>query len=370
MPADFTIELIKDQTSLQRLADRVGQVSVIAVDIETINWWNRHRERVALIQIAYRAEQRKIKVTVIDALAALEFEPLRIPLESPPVTKVIHNAAFDATKLAKHFRFKTSPIFDTMLAARRSGEAKYSLAAQALTHLGLHLDKGAQRSDWSRRPLDGKQLAYAALDAAATLQLYEHQQNRQLNGAYRLKNPADSAQIDLPLAETAETSAPLPVPIFPRNTAEENRQPAPNNPRSETGDQRTGNNRFGQASEQRSEKCKSNEKDSAINPLLPILPLHPPAKLALPSLALLGIVSKLPGRYGPEQLAVSVGADRVGLAGWIVDRTLGGAADFDETEARMEIANLFERSLIKLSVTGRLEPTREGEEIWERSKTI
>ena len=78
----------------------------------------------------------------------------------------------------------------------------------------------------------------------------------------------------------------------------------------------------------------------------------------------------MPTRYGPDQLAVSVGEDRVGLAGWIVDRTLGKDADFDEGTARLVIADLLERKLVKMTDTRRLEATPEGNDQWQKLKTI
>lgn len=176
---DYSIELINEQTKLARLINRLASISVIALDIETFNWWNRHQERVALIQLAFRTE-RKSKVIIIDTLAKLNIEPLRLPLETSTITKVVHNAVFDVTRLLNHFKFNVAPVYDTMLAARRNGERRYSLAAQAQTHLNLHLDKGGQRSDWSQRPIITKQIHYAALDAYSTLLLYEHQISRKL----------------------------------------------------------------------------------------------------------------------------------------------------------------------------------------------
>ena len=52
------------------------------------------------------------------------------------MTKPIHNAAYDAVRLSHHFRIYASPIHDTMLAARRRGEKRYSLRAQAQPHIG------------------------------------------------------------------------------------------------------------------------------------------------------------------------------------------------------------------------------------------
>ena len=50
---DFTLEFIKEQSRLIKLAETLIQASSFALDIETIDWWNRHRERIALIQIAF-----------------------------------------------------------------------------------------------------------------------------------------------------------------------------------------------------------------------------------------------------------------------------------------------------------------------------
>jgi ribonuclease D len=111
--SNFSIEFIKDQNRLPGLMDRLCLAPVIALDIETVNWWNRHQEQVALIQIAYRSEG-KTKVAVVDSLAKLDLEVLRRPLELPSVIKIIHNAPFDASKLAKHFKFRVTPVYDTM----------------------------------------------------------------------------------------------------------------------------------------------------------------------------------------------------------------------------------------------------------------
>ena len=146
MKLDFTVGFIKEQSRLQKLAELLTETAAFALDIETVDWWIRHRERVALIQIAFR-HQGQIKVAVIDAHAVLDLADLRCPLEETSILKIIHNAAFDATRLAKHYNFNVTPIHDTMAAARRSGEKKYSLQAQAALHLNLALTKSLQNSD-------------------------------------------------------------------------------------------------------------------------------------------------------------------------------------------------------------------------------
>ena len=309
----YRLELVNSQTKLSALAANLKMIPIIALDIETVDWWDKYRERIALVQIAYRTAEQGIKVAVIDALAKLDLEMLRSVLESPGTIKIIHNAAFDAGKLFKHYKFKVAPIHDTMAAARRAGEKKYSLAAQVSMHLNINLDKSSQRSDWSRRPLDLKQIDYAARDAYATFLLYEHQQKRELIGNYRLKyDSSDAVQgvFDLTAPEMQRPSTQFALPKPPVT-------------------------------------IQAIEKISIERNWL-----------ALEEQAILDIIAKFPDRYIPAKLAVSVGLGRVGLAGWIVDNVLGRETDFDEDTAQLVIAELIDLKLIKLNEFQKLETTK------------
>lgn len=311
---DFSTELVSGQQELSTLIARLGDAPAMALDIETVNWWDRAAERVALVQLAFR-EGGGVRVAVIDALAGLDFEALRAPLEESAATKAIHNASYDAVRLARHFNIHTSPIHDTMLVARRGGERRYSLQALAQARLGVSLDKSEQRGDWARRPMSAAQLRYAALDAACTLLLYEDQIGRGLFGAYRLREDARRLQTALPLGDVSGRAHGLAdEQTFAYTTAE-----APEN-------------------------------------------LRPQA------FALLGVLTELTGRYGPERLAVSAGSERVGLAGWIIDRVLGPEADLDEDTVKLEIAELCERGFARLDDARRLEATEAGALLWRRLK--
>jgi hypothetical protein len=311
---DFNIKLISGTQELTSLAARLDSAPALALDIETVNWWDRQVEQVSLIQLAFR-EGRQLRVAVIDALAGPDLNHLRPCLELSAMTKAIHNAAYDAVRLSRHFRIRTSPIHDTMLAARRVGEKHYSLLAQAQAHLGVRLDKSQQRGDWSRRPLTIKQLRYAAMDAACTLLLYEDQIARGVSAGYQLPERARSLQTMLPLSDT---------------------------PRSESG--------------------------LAETPEIEGLEASAAEGLSVSVIALLGVVSELAGRYSPDRLAVSAGSERVGLAGWIIDRALGPEVDLDEETAKLGIAELCERGLIGLNAERRLEATESGARLWHRLK--
>jgi len=315
MKLDYRIAFINDQPRLTTFCESLGSVSALALDIETINWWHPQTERVALIQLAYRVNC-ELRVAVVDALAGLDPTTLRRPLELNDTTKVIHNAVFDAVRLSRHFQISTAPIHDTLVAARRNGEKRYSLKAQVEKHLHLPLDKRAQQSDWSLRPLHPKQLAYAARDAVATLLLYEHQINRGLTGDYRLRAEVAEKQTALPLVKS------LPHTV-------------------------------------QAEKHTSTDKRPPLS-----------APMSAASLALLGIITELPSRYYPEQLAASIGEDRVGLTGWIIDRILGENADLDESSAKSEIVGLCENGLVRITPTRRLETTETGTDIWQTHRPV
>ena len=194
---EHQIKFIDRQDGLIEVVGWLDRASVFALDIETINWWNREAERVSLLQFALRMGTGPV-VLMVDALSGIDLEALRRPLELGMQIKVIHNAGFDAVKLMRHYGIATSPIHDTMLAARRSGEKRCSLKAQAERHLGITLDKGEQRGDWARRPLSAQQLSYAALDALCTLLLYEKQAALGLAGDYQLKPHVQREAANMP----------------------------------------------------------------------------------------------------------------------------------------------------------------------------
>ncbi len=85
-------------------------------------------------------------------------------LADPGTLKILHGADYDVTTLKRDFGFAFAGLFDTMLAARLLGRAELGLQALVRAELGVELSKGAQKDDWSRRPLQPRQLQYALAD--------------------------------------------------------------------------------------------------------------------------------------------------------------------------------------------------------------
>lgn len=47
--ANYSVEIINNQVKLANLVVHLASVSVFALDIETVDWWNKHKERIALL---------------------------------------------------------------------------------------------------------------------------------------------------------------------------------------------------------------------------------------------------------------------------------------------------------------------------------
>jgi ATP-dependent helicase Lhr and Lhr-like helicase len=123
-----------------------------------------------LVQIATRA-----RTFLIDPFAVGDLEPLVEVLGFPRPIKVIHNARFERRVLAA-VGIAIDGIFDTLEVSRRvrgkDALGGHGLAMVCERELGIVLDKSAQTSNWSRRPLDHEQLRYAAMDAEILLALH------------------------------------------------------------------------------------------------------------------------------------------------------------------------------------------------------
>ena len=103
---------------------------------------------------------------VIDPLAPdLDLRPFLDLLADETVTKVFHAARQDLEIFYRLIGEVPQPLFDTQIAAMACGygdQVGYEPLMRSL--LGAQIDKGSRFTDWARRPLSEKQLAYALSD--------------------------------------------------------------------------------------------------------------------------------------------------------------------------------------------------------------
>ncbi len=271
------VKFIATPESLASLLEALAETSILALDIETAYWWDKSAEKISIIQIAI-PKNDNISVWVIDCFSPLDLTSLQEVMINTNILKIIHNASFDVNKLRKLANIIVENVFDTMLAARRSGEKGCSLATLAMRHLGIEMDKSHQRSNWATRPLSQAQLEYAAKDAIVTLLLYEKVSKQGSSGHYQ-RQSRFSYNEERPLVTTFEQPVRhLSTPVAANSKAVQ---------------------------------------------------------------ALIKIVMQFPGRYTVQSLAHCLGRERGGLPGFIVDNAISKDSFVDYKEALAIVTELL-----------------------------
>ena len=153
-------EQITTRARLEKVVESAQRLPRVAVDLESNNF-HRYPERVCLVQLGIPGA-----VYLIDPLSIEDMAPLGELLANAAVEKVFHSANSDLRLLDRDWKFPVRGLFDTSMAAALAGSETLGLAAVLAEYLGIEIDKSKklQRADWSRRPLTGALLRYAALD--------------------------------------------------------------------------------------------------------------------------------------------------------------------------------------------------------------
>jgi ribonuclease D len=159
-------EIVSEPAQLVSAVQAVGCFRSMAVDTES-NSFHRYPEQLCLIQIATPE-----RAYVIDTIAMAP-RPLRDVLGNPAIMKIIHGADYDVRSLDRHYGFHIANLYDTSVAARFAGIARFGLADLIRELLGVTIEKSKrlQLTDWGRRPLSAEALDYAVTDVTYLLDL-------------------------------------------------------------------------------------------------------------------------------------------------------------------------------------------------------
>jgi ribonuclease D len=160
--------LIEDSAALANLCARFANKPYICVDTEFMRE-NSYWPELCLIQIADDEE-----AAAIDPMGGIDMTPLlELMTNNEDVLKVFHAGGQDI-EIVYNLTGKTPhPLFDTQVAAMALGQGEqigYSNLVD--TYLGITVDKGARFTDWSRRPLDKRQIDYAICDVTYLSQIF------------------------------------------------------------------------------------------------------------------------------------------------------------------------------------------------------
>ncbi len=154
---------IADQADFDELVDELANTSAYALDTEF------HRERTYLPRLAVVQLATLNRIALVDALA-VDMRTLSRTLRSEAVC-VMHAGSQDLEILELVCGTVPKRMFDTQIAALFCGYRTSSLGRLVEGFLGVQLDKSAQLTDWTRRPLPEADLRYAASDVDHLLEL-------------------------------------------------------------------------------------------------------------------------------------------------------------------------------------------------------
>ena len=141
----------------------------MAVDTE---FWRENTcyPKLCLLQIA----TPKIAATIDVLTENIDLTPIWDLLYNQDILKVFHAAFQDVEIFVNLHNRVPTPFFDTQVAAEFCGFSE-SVAYDSLvkSFCGTALDKSSRVTDWQRRPLSDKQLAYALNDVTYLCNVYE-----------------------------------------------------------------------------------------------------------------------------------------------------------------------------------------------------
>lgn len=162
--------MIADTDQLKEWASHLSQAAWVALDTEADSL-HAYPEKLCLLQLAIPGD-----AVLVDPLADIHLEPLWAALDEREV--IFHAADYDLRLLFQGHHFRPAAIFDTMWAARLLGDERFGLNDCLTKHLGITLEKGAQKANWGRRPLTDRMVEYALNDVRHLHELAEAMRER------------------------------------------------------------------------------------------------------------------------------------------------------------------------------------------------
>jgi len=119
----------------------------------------------------YRADLGLVQISdgdqawLVDPIAIGSLEPLTELLAAREITKILHSGSEDLEVLLHVLGVLPEPLVDTQVACAMLGQPLQMGYHHAVKWMfDVDIDKDQTRSNWCRRPLDRKQLRYAAMD--------------------------------------------------------------------------------------------------------------------------------------------------------------------------------------------------------------
>lgn len=167
--------IIQTQEQLNEFCAALAKGPYLAIDTEFLRD-KTFFPKLCLLQMA----GPDVNAAAVDPLIpGLDWTPVRELMANENVLKVFHAARQDLEIFWHLYKVLPTPIYDTQVAAMVCGfgdQVAYNALVRELT--GKELEKNAQFTDWSRRPLSDKQIRYALDDVIYLREVYEKLHDR------------------------------------------------------------------------------------------------------------------------------------------------------------------------------------------------
>ena len=152
--------LLQTSEAVAAFCESLRDEPFVTVDTEFMSE-QRYRPDLCLVQIGAPG-----RAAAIDPLVpGIDLRPLAALLANPAVLKVLHAGSQDIGIFVHRFGVVPTPLVDTQVMASVCGfgdMAGYATLCKEV--LGVAIDKTAQATDWSLRPLTPAQITYALGD--------------------------------------------------------------------------------------------------------------------------------------------------------------------------------------------------------------
>jgi len=151
--------LLESLAQLEKAEKSWMNCNILGIDTEFV------RERT------YRADLGLVQISdgetawLFDPLAVKSYDPLLRMMENPGILKLLHSGSEDMEVLQNAIGAIPEPLIDTQIACAMLGQPLQLGYHHALKWLfDVEIDKDQTRSNWCKRPLNERQLHYAAMD--------------------------------------------------------------------------------------------------------------------------------------------------------------------------------------------------------------
>ena len=151
--------LLESPAQLKEAEETWVKSNILGIDTEFV------RERT------YRADLGLVQISdgesawLFDPLAIKTYDPLRRMMKDPRILKLLHSGSEDLEVLLNAIGAIPEPLVDTQIACAMAGQSLQLGYNHALKWLfDVDIKKDQTRSNWCKRPLNERQLHYAAMD--------------------------------------------------------------------------------------------------------------------------------------------------------------------------------------------------------------